>query len=183
MINIEYGHIYADKEAGPEQIDTIITAERYIKSQGPDRCVKCVMEDEYHPTERALVLTRYLNFLEAYGMLPDYVVKESDLVPLAYTLLYSIPESGRRKLSRWIQEKELFPCSLLTATWYLVRLGALPPVPMIAVTGGVVPFAGNSLMTILPIRYKENEERAIELISLSQWNHLAKQCDCIFTEG
>ena len=124
-LNIEFGHIYADEKIGEEHkknvnalldyLDRLLTAQTYCLS---------ILIDEYHPKTSSLILTDYIDYLEKLGARPHYVVMEGDLRPLAYRLLYDIPKDMRRSLNKWTESRDKFPCALLAATWYLVRLNA-----------------------------------------------------------
>lgn len=172
MINIEFGHIYTDQTIGPEHEAGAERACKVVSALKGGYCL-VVWIDEYHPKVSNLIITDYLDFLDSKDVLPHYVVFEGDLKPLAYRLLYSIPQKQRKDLCKWIDGKEKMPCSLLTATWYLARLGAFKEeFKKVAIGAHTIPFCGDEILTVLPESYKANENRALELIQASPWAHL-----------
>lgn len=175
-VNIEYAHIYGDQSPAEEQQRATECVKRLIKGINKDDsfCLT-VLIDEYHPQQQSLLLHDYIDFLDSHGVRPHYVVLESDLRKLAYKVLYSIPADERKSLCRWMNKKDAFPCSLLTATWYLVRLNMFGSIPMIEIgslLNGAQRFFGDHLITVLPKSYMENEKRAVEMIAASPWKFL-----------
>ncbi len=172
-INIEYAHIYTDQEASDEQRLSVEATLRYLRGL-PERTstVLTVMVVEYHPKHSNLLLTSYIDFLEDMNLRPHYVVMEGDLRVHAYKVLYSLPRRMRRDLSRRISSKESFPCSLLTATWYLYRLGCFGNhVPTLQIGIPTPEFFAKRIVTVLPEFYQANENRALEIIEASAWKN------------
>jgi hypothetical protein len=180
--NIEFAHIYSDKEVGDEQRKGALAVSEYLeKFSAQDTFCLTTLIDEYHPRFSKLIITDYIDFLENLNVRPHYVVMEGDLRPLAYKLLYTLPKNTRGNLTKWLNTKDNFPCSLLTATWYLARLGAFNkqfPILEIGTTG--VKFEGDKIVTVLPVMYKENEKKAVELIEASNWSHYKDRIEYIW---
>jgi hypothetical protein len=112
------------------------------------------------------------------------MVMEGDLRALAYKVLYSIPRKMRKGLCTWMNGRESFPCALLTATWYLARLGVFKEAfPIIEVGNADRKFKGDSILTILPESYKENEARAVEIIASTPWKFAKDRIGFEWIEG
>ena len=173
--NIEYAHIYTDQDPGREQELSIAATLQAIESIPiTDSYTLTVMVDEYHPAQSSLVLVDYLDFLEEKGLLPHFMVMEGDLRMLAYRVLYTLPKKLRKEMNGWILKKDRFPCSLLTATWYIYRLNGFgrETIPMIQTDQLNRTFFGEEIVTVLPNMYRDNEHRAMRIIEESPWAYL-----------
>lgn len=181
--NIEFSHIYVDEEFGAEHLKGAEIARELsldLATAGATS-VAVILIDEYHPVTQSLIMTDFLDFLEGHHILPHFIMMEGNLRELSYQLLYSIPKSKRKDLSRYMEKKDNFPCSLLTATWYLMRLGLITAshIKPIRVNGGKVQhsFCGNKLINILPKRFQEVEERVKELLKSTPWSEALNQIE------
>jgi len=78
---------------------------------------------------------------------------------------------------RYFQKHGKSPCSYLIASWYLKRLGILPINNVKKLTQEEKPFVAQKIINILDKKYKDNEDRALELIKNSKF---ANYIDNIF---
>lgn len=79
-------------------------------------------------------------------------------------------------LSHTTESKRRFSCPLLTACWYLCRLGVPQFTPRFAYEReGANPFVGGRIITVLPTSFLKVESTAVELISLSRTKTISKR--------
>ena len=68
-----------------------------------------------------------------------------------------------------------YSCPLLTACWYLIRLGVEPFYsPILYRRRNAPSFVGRRLVTVLPLDYLKVEATAVELLSLSKTKAISK---------
>ena len=150
--SVEYCHV-TPENSWEEQIDRANTfAELFLRGYGPQEAQKCIMIDDVHAD--AAPDTAFLEAIIArLRVKPDSIYLESSFIPLAQQVLdaldpasVTLVESPERTWLRslrdrydsrnefavkWTGEKGVsFACPTLAATSYLVRLGALPAVPV-----------------------------------------------------
>lgn len=155
-----------------------------------------VLVDDYHgaPEARSESEIQALLLSEA-GIAPDRVVLESSLAPLAEEILATLPkamlrresfERGTRQVTfatlpgrrvALVQEGpgvRRLACPLLTAAWYLHRFQAALSVAS-SLDGGERASCGKiALISVLQEKYKENEETALVILSLSGRDEVAR---------
>jgi len=74
-----------------------------------------------------------------------------------------IGEKRRRSITRWSEKHGgKLPCSLMTAAWYLTRLGVFP-MPPDRLNDALAPAASN-LLNVLPDIYQDNEREVLHLL-------------------
>lgn len=182
--SVEYFHVYTD-----DTISNIHTGSldklNTIKLALRECAQPIVMIDNYNPTEDTLSAEQVFEYLEEQGASPEYWAYEADLVESAKTLLDSMTDSRLEKSYRkYIEKNDKFPCSLLTATWYLMRLGAMDATGVIRsrqyADKSFSP--SDALINILPEAYGRVEERACSIISGSKYAHLASKIHYVFYE-
>ena len=154
VASIEYGHIYVDQEAGPEQTISERRA-RDIAIPG-DQLV--IMVDDYHPETCSLDVEGYIEAME-----PDAWVREADLEVYVYELLHrpATPKDEKRSALRYHDLKGRWSCSALTAVWYALRLGVLED-DLHVVQGRLV--AAERLLNVLSRIYMQQEARTLRLV-------------------
>jgi hypothetical protein len=94
------------------------------------------------------------------------------LVPLADTFLQAIEKPKITRMYRsYITRKGKYPCSLLTATWYLVRLGRIDGSSILHKNSqlSLDMAAADKLINILPSSFKDVEKEAHKLIGFSKF--------------
>jgi hypothetical protein len=107
------------------------------------------------------------------------------MVENAQILLDSLTSHKLKKsYTAYIQKNNKYPCSLLTATWYLTRLGVFEYKGKIQTTNGTEFVPADRLLNILPIDYKSVEQRAQKIIKNSPWGDCADRIqDLFYPEG
>lgn len=188
--NIEFGHIYADKKFGDEQVKSILRLKGVIKelSKKEKSFVTVVLIDEYSPMKNTLKDVNFLNSVEEEGINPDFVAYESALSNIAEEVISMISkdllkeqkfgEKGVLLLSLKNNNIGLkdsqgkYSCSLLIAAWILARFGILK-VPSLKKFSNK-DFAANKLITILPKKYEETEEKVLDILRVTKYKDLLK---------
>ncbi len=181
--SVEYFHIYTDQDID----DTHTQSLEYLKKVRDAWAFEAstvILIDNYNPTNHKLTSDDILEFLENEGVPPDYWAFEADVVASAEKLLGAITNAHlRRSYERYIKNHGKFPCSLLTATWYLTRLGVFDA-SIIKSYGADLPFQhADKLINILPVIYSSVEGRARELIINSPYEHLANNIRNLFYDA
>lgn len=172
--SMEYFHIYTDEhidEWHEQGLEIMRTLEKSWKFDYN----KIVLIDNYNPTETNITVDEILGYLQDKGMQPDHWAYEGDIVSNAKLFLDSLPESKmKRSYIKYVEQHGKYPCSLLTATWYLTRLGHFPSDMIKPVKVGDDTTAHPSarrLFNILPESYIPVEARATRLIAASPYKH------------
>lgn len=168
--SIEFAHIYTDEKLNGNHFASADLHLEITQITHPDSS-SIVLIDNYNAEDRNFSLERYLSELESYGAKPDFYAFEADLLPVADKLLSSIEKPKiLRMYKSYIERKGKYPCSLLTAAWYLLRLGHIqqegvikPNNPRINLDAAV----GDKLINIIPKTFMRVEKEAHALISHS----------------
>lgn len=170
--NIEYAHIYSDEEFGQEHRDSLAVLElvlEVIRGAGQSYNLNLLI-DEYHPDINNLDINSFVNKLANKGFSPDYLYMESELHKDIHLFISSLTRDKYiEDYEKYLKKKDKSPCSYLIASWYLKRLGVLPIDNLQKVTETTKPFCGKKIINILDEKYKENENRAIDLIRNSTY--------------
>jgi len=178
--SIEFFHIYTDEEIGPEHTGSL---ERLasVRAAGGDNSKTIIMIDNYNPTDHILSPQDVFDFLDDHNCKPDYWAFEGDLTRNAAKLLADITNGHlQRNYQSYIAKRGKYPCSLLTAAWYLTRLGALDVsvIKKCAADEAYVPAA--YLTNILPEVYTDIEKRAHQIIANSKYSDYSSQIEAEF---
>lgn len=180
--SIEYFHIYTDEvisgrhQTGLEYLRTIEKTWSFDYN-------RVILIDNYNPVEHRLTATDVLKHLKKEGMMPHHWAYEGDLIRNAEVLLEAVTNAKLKKqYLNYIKKNGKYPCSLLTATWYLTRLGYLDPKGIIKSSkpwrGKYVP--AKRLLNLLPEDYKSVEERARAIILKSEFAEAADKVQDLF---
>jgi hypothetical protein len=185
MENAEYGieffHIYTDEHIG----DVHNASLQYLqaaKQAWHFNYKLVVLIDNYNPTEHVLTAGTVLDYLSANDASPDYWAYEGDMVINAQRLLDNLTSPKlQRNYTHYVEQHGKYPCSLLTATWYLTRLGALPSEGIISSVAADTDYTPvNRLINILPQDYRSVEKRARELVAKSIYADYADHIQDLF---
>lgn len=171
VYSVEFFHIYTDETIGDTHKASLNYLREARKAWGVEQDL-IVLIDNYNPENHILSGEDVLLYLGEEGFVPDYFAFEGDMVANAQILLDSVTSKKLKKnYSRYIEAHNKYPCSLLTASWYLTRLGKLPYEDnLIKSPEGKQYRAAQRLINILPLDYKSVELRALELIANSGWS-------------
>lgn len=183
-INLEYAHIYLDEEIGEEIFEAARLASSFFKllNENGNTVVRSVMIDDYNPVERILDENKFLKTLDEKNVLPDYLVYEADLIKYKDIVLNAVHAKLRREYIRYIELRKNVPCSLLIAIWHLIRLGAVPIEngEIKDLSGSGKAFVSDRVVSILPRRFKNVEEKANKLIKKSTYNKYLEKIERVY---
>jgi hypothetical protein len=180
--SIEFFHIYSDETISQRQTKSIDYLEVAQKLCDSDYNL-IVLIDDYNPSKHTLSLNTVLEYLAARNVTPHFFAYEKDLVANAQVLLEAITDKKLSKeYTHYVAKHQKYPCSLLTAAWYLTRLGVLQHEGVIRpVPGSFMPFqASTQLFNILPEAYTSIEQKAQKIIENSSFADEASQIHNMF---
>lgn len=181
--SIEFFHIYTDEQIGPEHNASIEYLREASTAWKVDHNL-IVMIDNYNPTTHILSADMVFEHLQNNGVMPSFWAFEGDMPQNAKTLLESLPNNKlRRSYEKYIDKNGKYPCSLLTASWYLTRLGVFDTEPIRSTEQGRSYEAADRLINILPLGYKEVELRAKKIIAASPFANQAHNIQDLFYEA
>lgn len=177
---VEFFHIYTDEIIDVRHKEGLESL-RQVQESWSFEFDKIVLIDDYNPTTHTTTADDVLQYLESESMLPQFWAYESDMIDNAEALLLSIPDCKlKRSYQKYIEKNKKYPCSLLTTTWYLTRLGHFDysVIRSTSPTQEYVP--PHRLFNFLPEDYKPIEDRAIELIQESPYHLSADNIQDLF---
>ncbi|HVV66858.1 MAG TPA: hypothetical protein VHB72_02160 [Candidatus Saccharimonadales bacterium] len=181
LYSTEFFHIYTDEQIGPIHEASLHYLQEAKKAwEINDNLILLI--DNYNPTVHTLKVEEVFDYLAQHGATPPFWAYEGDLIDNAKILLDNITAPKlQRSYNRYVENHGKYPCSLLTATWYLTRLGALPHEGIIKSTGEFHDFTpAQRLINILPQDYKPIELKAMELIRHSSFSGLQDKIQDLF---
>ncbi|GAC1388089.1 MAG: hypothetical protein NVS1B7_7630 [Candidatus Saccharimonadales bacterium] len=168
--SIEFFHIYTDEVINKMHQSSL----NYLRAALPAWDFSkdlIILIDNYNPAQNILSETEILAYLDAQQMTPRYWAFEADFVENAHILLSNLTNNKLKKnYEKYIVNHNKMPCSLLTATWYLSRLGAFENSCIRTVSVNDSYVIPTRLINILPEAYKGVELRAGELIQKSNFS-------------
>jgi hypothetical protein len=178
--NVEYFHIYTDETIEDRHKEGLESL-RAIQQAWSFDYDRIVLIDNYNPTEHVTSANNVMGYLQDESMLPDYWAYEGDMVENAKKFLDSIKEGKlKRSYIRYIHNKGKYPCSLLTATWYLTRLGRFDTSVISSTDSRKIYTPATRLFNLLPEDYKPVEDRAFDLIMHSSFAEDADKIQDMF---
>lgn len=174
LYSVEYFHIYTDESIAASHKASLNYLKEALKAWEINHEL-IVLIDNYNPENHILSVDDVFKYLESEGVPPDFFAFEADMVEAAENLVNSLSSKKLKKnYLRYIESKQKYPCSLLTACWYLTRLGKYSSgSEKIKSTNGKRYQKADRLINILPLDYKEVEARAREIILHSNWPEAA----------
>jgi len=183
-VSIEFAHVYVDEQIQREHRTSAgLMADRRnaLVSRG-QRVSTVILVDDYNPDREVLDLDSFLAALEESGGGADWVLSEAGLVPAAEEFVGSLTPREQRGHLRYARSSGKFACSLLVASLYLVRLGALEVPPDAAVRAGPsdAPLVADALHNLLHERFRGAEQRAAQLLRASPFADLLERVVDVF---
>ncbi len=178
-VSIEYAHIYTNNKIGEEhELSLEILSTLYKQEEDREHTISLVvLIDDYAFPDSSFDYDTFSGWLQEMGFTPDVMLRESQLVSLAEEVRWLIRDDELRdKISDFIKTKK-YPCSLLTAAWYLLRLGYLSS-PLFDTR-----YISRGLINILPLDFKPYEEKALEIIRSTKFSQAANQIQYRYFEG
>lgn len=172
-LSIEYAHIYTNSQIGDEQRLSL----EILNEIDKEDCSLVVLVDDYSFPDPTFDYTTFGNWLADHGHKPNIVMRESQLIPVCDQVLNLMEESElKSEVTSYIKSKK-YPCSLFIASWYLLRLGKIE--------SAIFPeeeYAEN-LTNILPQSFKQFEDRAVEIITMTPYANLVKNIENHYFQG
>ena len=179
--SIEFFHIYTDEKIGDVHTASLDYLKGLQKSWGDLSSSLIVLIDDYNPTKHTLSKKDVIDYLTQESMIPHFWAMESAMVPSANILLEEITDKKLQNSYRsYIAKNKKYPCSLLTAAWYLTRLGQLDDNGVINGLSEDIYIPADRLINILPSSCKQVEKRTRKLILKSKYADLADNIQDLF---
>lgn len=174
-ISIEYAHIYTNNKIGEEHALSLeILGQLYKKDDGTSLVV---MVDDYSFPDPSFNYEEFISWLTEKGYKPDLMIRESQLIPVCDEVLKLIKNIKlKEQIADYVRNKK-YPCSLFIASWYLLRLGYIPS-PLLDSN-----LVAKKLINILPLSFKPLEDKALEIITSTDFTEAAKQIEHKYFEG
>ena len=194
--NIEFAHIYADKEFGDEQRKSINFLKKTIENlkRKNKSFVTCILIDEINPKEITLNESEFLKKVLSFEIPLDFIAYESKLSSIADKIIKELPkeflhkESFNNKQVLLLVKDNLkiglkdYPgkhsCSLLIVAWILCRLGyyKVPSLKNLNENS----FNANKLITILPKKYRKTEDKVLDILRSTKYSRVLKNLEYKF---
>lgn len=178
-LSIEYAHIYTNSQIGDEhKLSLQILGKFYEEEKKKGETISLViMVDDYSFPDPAFDYIEFNGWLTEKGFRPDLMIRESQVIPICDEVLKLVKdEKLREEISSYVRVKK-YPCSLFIAGWYLLRLGYLTS-PIFD-----VEFVSKKLINILPISFKPFEEKALQIISSTDFADAINKIEYKYFEG
>ena len=169
LYSVEFFHIYTDEKISQVHEASLYYLQEARKAWHFDGEL-ILLIDDYNPKQQTLRTQEVFDYLKRENVYPAFWAYESDLIDNAKRLLDRISSPKLQKSYRnYIEKHDKYPCSLLTATWYLTRLGFLPYAEIIKTTSEEKYRPADRLINILPQDYEPIELKAIGIIRNSEF--------------
>lgn len=180
VYSIEFFHIYTDETINDSHKASLnyLNAAREAWNVDADLVI---LIDNYNPTSHTLSVDGVFDYLAESGYPSLFYAYEADMVSAAQALLDSLTSAKlRKKYLNYINGHGKYPCSLLTAAWYLTRLGVFSQDTIKARNMDTEIRPADRLLSVLPKDYREVEMKALKLIKNSEWSHCADKIQALF---
>lgn len=172
-LSIEYAHIYTNDKIGEEHELSLKVLDELQK----ENASLVIMVDDYSFPDPDFDYGELSVWLTERGHKPDFIVRESQLIPACDEVLKLIEDKNLKdEIADYVRAKK-YPCSLFIATWYLVRLGKIEN-PIF--DRGLV---AEKLINILPDSFRPFEEKALEIIRSTKFSDCTDKIEYKYFEG
>ena len=178
-VSIEYAHIYTNQHVNEEhQLSLKVLGEaRYDYEHKGTTSSLVVLVDDYSFPDPSFNYEEFFDWLESQGHKPDFLIKESQLIPLCDEVLSLVGDTVlKSQITDYINSKK-YPCSLFIATWYLLRLGKI--------SSKIFPegMQAKQLLNILPLSFKPFEDKGLEIIHATPYKDAVQAIEYKFLPG
>ncbi len=165
FLSVEICHLYLDRRFSTEQKQSI---EKYLEHRSlidPDHYV-CVLLDNYNVKQCISTADEVIDQIESKGVKVDYWAYEKDLITYANRVIEAVQSTKlKNQYRKYIEKNNKYPCSLLTATWYLLRMGVIDD------PDGIIHYSNDSkiqpnsaVVNILPNYFAPVESKARKIV-------------------
>lgn len=181
VYSVEFFHIYTDETISERHLRGVEYLRAAEKAWSFEH-EQIVLIDNYNPTSHITSAEDVLDYLGQKGVMPSFWAYEGDLIKNAQELLNAITDSRlKRSYARYIDQHRKYPCSLLTASWYLTRLGYFSATGVIHSVSAEYSYTpAVRLVNLLPRDYSGVEGRAHEIILKSDFSGAADKVQDLF---
>ncbi len=181
---VEFFHIYSDEKISLHHTKSI----KYLKTVREVWGIEAdliLLIDDYNPAEKTLLPETVLKYLDKKDVSPNFWAFEADLAKYAPLVLESITKPHLKKsYEKYIAEHGKFPCSLLTSTWYLIRLGAIDGQDIIKRHMSELEYEPvDRLINILPSGFKPVELKVQKILLNSTHKDYAHKVQDLFYDA
>jgi len=164
--NIEVAHIYADqKHIGAEQREAFLHLNFLQKKDliNLKEATTSVWIDDYNPKIQLLDIQQFMKSARDLYLV-DFFASEKNVAAYVEQYLHLLEKSQSDYYIKFFHKNGKYPCSLVTAIWYLIRLG------FIRVSDDFFlrrysekQFTAHEIINILPRKYEtvENKTKSI----------------------
>ena len=180
--SIEYSHIYTDETFSDEHRSSVAALKRHLPKLEGKVVDKVVFIDNYNTTNHILDIEGFLKSIKEEGVAHDYYVFEADMVHYKDQLLNAIENKKiKRDYQRYIESRGKLPCSFLTATWYLIRLGHFDPNSGMIYGKDTKEFKpARKIINVLPERFEQVELKTRKLIAATKYRESVMDIESMF---
>ncbi|MEV6280173.1 hypothetical protein [Nocardia sp. NPDC051832] len=179
-VGIEYAHVYTDQEFSVQHLLSIEELHEFSYDASFSRIV---LIDDYStgiPVDE-FGLNEFLQHLSENLAQPDAVVLESELLGYCPIVLDLIDDKKmKRGLESYHRTKGTYPCSLMVATWYLLRLGAFGRPEIECIYGTPGKLFTDTLVSILPEYFVSPETYAKRIIEAAGHSALLDRIEHVY---
>lgn len=158
--SIEFCHIYTNQTISSEHLQSVHYLREIVETlrEGWTTYHLCAMVDDYSFPDHSFNYMGLRDWMKLLEVEPHFMIRESELLVCADEFLASLPDGKRKRALLSYIKRKRYPCSLLTAAWYLARLGKLPT------TSPPVIAPATQLINILPRHLEPSEQEARRII-------------------
>lgn len=178
-VSIEYAHIYTNQHISQEHdlsVSLLDKVTQDVKVAGKTPRL-FVMVDDYSFPDPSFDYTQFIEWLSSKGFAPDFMIRESQLIPVCDEVLRLIQdETLKNQINDYVKAKK-YPCSLFIAAWYLLRLGK--------VSSPIFPaeLICEEIINILPESFKPFEDKGLEIIASTLHKDVVSKISYEFIAG
>lgn len=182
LCSIEISHIYLDQPFSTDQTQSVREFQDLVpKLNSPFQTV--VLLDNYNIQNLDTKPQDVFDELKKLSIEPNHFALEKDLIVYANNFLDTVEiPKVKKQYEVYIRKYNKYPCSLLTAIWYLLRLGYLEDSQNV-----MTPLKKNEkfipatrLINILPESFETVEGKCKKLIQASNFKQAVNQIENVF---
>lgn len=201
--SIELAHIYADEDIGDDQIRSLEEGAMIIKqlSSNSKSFSVSILIDDYSVPNFTVDPNELIDLAKSHGISVDFIVREARLSSIADLFIKELnsevlnteefPKSGKHSLVLTSQGEKIGirdyynnhqknTCASLIAVWQLARLGVYELEKEAFIERSDKPFAAVRTITVLPEKYRDNENKAAIILRNSRYAHLVGNIEHVF---
>lgn len=173
-VSIEFAHIYTDETISYEQTETKRLVINYIQRiRDTHEIYLYNMIDDYNPQRHILNIETFKSYLQKDIPYKINFFYESEMMKYASQTLEFLNNKDKNSYERYISKNNIFPCSLLALTFYLIRLGVINIGENIK---------AHEIVNFLGYRFFEIENYIIKLLKRSKLSGVEKHVRTVYVK-